>query len=256
MAVWSGRAGQSTVLCVSLATALLLVGSVGGKHVAAAAAQSGATGVTIRTETGNTTTLTWAPGTADQGGYRLVRFDVMSEAVRLLPLSGERIPSHVSTFSERWPPMHGHACYQVVGFHFLWVSSVSDLLCAAPEAGRGVEPQAFTLRLNDSTVASLSWDGASVSGHTGYRLIIIPMGGGQQFGLPLPPAATTAMYDTRGEETCLMLGVFSGSEEIGRSDLLCGAPGTSLSRPSGQLQVAQIETRLTGLAGRLGPWPT
>jgi hypothetical protein len=160
--------------------------------------------------------LTWQAG-ADQTGYRIAR--VNGSAVAFLPPSGP-LGSDATSFADAVPPA-GTDCYVLL---VLGPSPpvASDLLCAMAglHSATGA-PEGFTLRLNQSATASLSWSSPPGGGQDAY--LLATLGSGVQ---SLAGTATSASLTAQGM-SCYILVAMQGAKVQGYTDMLCGLPGIS-----------------------------
>ena len=106
--------------------------------------------------------------------------------------------------------------------------AVSDLLCVMPGTATGFPPRNFTLQLNQSPVAILTWERAS--GATAY--VLLPVGT-ERVQL-LPSTAMGATDQTGGDVTCYVLVAQFGSQASGISAVLCAIPGFARDLGAGQ----------------------
>src|SRR5262249_26691082 len=86
-------------------------------------------------------------------------------------------------------------------------------------------PSGFTLRLNQSTTATLTW--TAPGNQTGYVLLALPLDGSSAPRAQNLAASATSATDTIGNAfTCYMLlvGLRGG---LSNTDLACGLPGTA-----------------------------
>jgi hypothetical protein len=194
-------------------------GTVGGKGFAIDAGPAGSA------------FLTWTGGT-QQTGYQLFRLSLPSRTPAVLP-PGPALPPTDTSFVDGFPPaadpLHCYALLalgpDVVPPTGADLLANSDLLCLAPNT-HTLPISNFTLRLNQSTKASVTWE--APGGQAGYRLVALPLNGRAPRLVPLPPTATSAMDETGGVPTCYVLVVLGGpSGTLGRSDALCAIPGFS-----------------------------
>jgi hypothetical protein len=105
---------------------------------------------------------------------------------------------------------------------------ISDFVCSLVGYHTpGGYPQSFTLALNQSSSAALSWSPPATGGQDGY--ILLQLGGsGQAFA----PDTTRASQAASGL-TCYVLGATGGGVLMGHTDILCGMPGfTNLTAAS------------------------
>ncbi len=181
-------------------------GSIGGRGLAIQPASGGVQ-------------LNWQSGTV-QTGYLVVRLGGTAPAV--LPTTGP-LPANATSFFDS-APSPGFNCYIVVALGGITGGGIgtSDLLCAVPGTRSAVgSPQGFTLRLNQSSVASLSWTGPLGGGFNGY--LLAPLGGTP---VPLAGSATSATVALSGP-TCYVLFATASGTPVGNSDIVCGIPGAS-----------------------------
>jgi hypothetical protein len=108
------------------------------------------------------------------------------------------------------------------------VFGTSDFLCVLPGSAAGFAARNFTLQLNQSRVASLSWEPAA--GATGY--LFLPVGT-QRVQL-LGATAVSITDHTGGELTCYVLVSQFGGTTSGITATVCAAPGvsTGFSQPA------------------------
>jgi hypothetical protein len=159
--------------------------------------------------------LSWLPGVG-QTGFNVAR--LTGGTVTILPVGG--LPANATSFTDTSAPA-GLDCYAlfVLG---TTPQGQSDLECAVVGFGSVAgAPQAFTLRMNQSGTASLSWAPPSGGGQDGYLLVTI--GGLAQ---SLSASANSASVPINGL-TCFALGAVRNGALMGYSDLLCGLPGFS-----------------------------
>ena len=181
--------------------------------------------------------LTWTEGN-QQLGYLVVRD----------PESSATLPAGSAAFTDvapAWPPTLN--CYVLVPLGPAGLLGVSDALCArqglASPAVAGA-PQNFTLRLNESATASLSWSG--LGGHLGSLLLAVPFDGRPPRVTWLPVSASSATDATGGVFTCYQLhAVYStGSAQ---TDLVCGLPGVA-QFPATAAEAGPAQGRARGAA--------
>jgi glucose/arabinose dehydrogenase len=163
--------------------------------------------------------LAWACG-ASQSGYVIARLGNFST---LLPLGGA-LPSSATSYIDTLPSV-GPTCYMVLPFRGSPPAAIanSDLLCMIPNARSPTgAPADFTLRLNESSTAHLSW-GPPTGGHDSYTLLVL--GPDQAPPILLGAAVTATTHDTGGQPRCYVLMAESGGVARGNTDVLCGVPG-------------------------------
>jgi glucose/arabinose dehydrogenase len=196
--------------------------------------------------------LTWTGGD-QQLGFLVVR-DPMASTV---------LPAGATVYADVAPaPPPALNCYVLVPFGPAGPLGVSDALCAQRGLASPVgAPQGFTLRLNQSSTASLSW--ANAPGTVGSILVALPLDGRPARYQPLAAGTTSATDATGGAFTCYLLvaGTLFGQFN---TDLACGLPGVSTlgttaaiaappSTASTEQARAQAEQRLERQRERLRP---
>lgn len=183
-----------------------------GRLALGAAPVIGGRGLGIRTGQN----LSWSGGTA-QLGYAVVRHH--PGGADLLPSAGSLLPSDStgfadSSFTGAW------ACYALLPIG-LDIQAVSDVVCIARETSSGTFPADFTLRLNQSTSATLTWTPPAT--HTGFILVI----GNGVPAIELPAGSTTTTVPLGSIANCFTLVVMNGATSVGWTDLLCALSGQS-----------------------------
>jgi hypothetical protein len=189
-------------------TATQPAGTIGGKGLAISQSSSG-----VR--------LTWQGG-AGQSSYSLAR---LSGSALNVVTTFEPLPASSTSYVDTTAT--GPSCYVlfVLGTN---PEGVSDLVCdlIGFHTPTGF-PRDFTLQLNQSSAATLTWAPPTTGGQDGY--LLVPLGGsGQTF----TGDATYASAAASGL-TCYLLGATGGGALLGYTDILCGLPGfTNLSAAS------------------------
>ncbi len=160
--------------------------------------------------------LSWQPGTA-QTGYRVLR--LAGGTTTMLPLTGP-LPADATSYLDS-TALSGAVCYLLLPLGTN-PPALSDLVCAIHGFHTPTgSPQNFTLRLNQSSSASLTWSPPAGALQDSY--VLIPLGGaGQQ----LVGTATSASLSASGL-TCYLLAAMRSGALIGYTDILCGVPGIS-----------------------------
>jgi hypothetical protein len=160
-------------------------------------------------------TMTWlAGGTAT--GFQVLR--LANGVLTSFPAVGT-LPPGTATFVDLTPPA-GLTCYALL---VLGPSQkFSDLECAlvgfhSPTGS----PQGFTIKLNQSSTATLSWSPPTGVAYDGY--LLVTFGGAVQ---PLSATTTSATLPANGF-TCYAVAATQGGVLVGYSDFLCGSPGFS-----------------------------
>jgi hypothetical protein len=103
--------------------------------------------------------------------------------------------------------------------------ALSDLLCVYPGSGSGDAPTQFNLRLNQSNVASLTWNTTGSRAETAYRLVVTKFNGTAPITLPLNAVQFSTQNSTGGVPTCYALQAINVATVIGTTDTLCAVPG-------------------------------
>ncbi len=163
--------------------------------------------------------LSWSTGTG-QTGYQIARL----AAGTLSVLPALPLDASATSFLDTTAPA-GLNCYVLLPLGTS-PQQLSDLLCAVVgfRTPTGA-PQSFTLRLNQSTTASLSWGPPAGTSPDGY--LLLPIGGQLQ---SLGPTVTSATAPANGF-TCFVVGATVGGSLTGYSDLACGLPGFATLSP-------------------------
>ncbi|HZT06473.1 MAG TPA: hypothetical protein VFC51_05545 [Chloroflexota bacterium] len=160
--------------------------------------------------------LNWQPGGA-QSGYLILR--LANGVLSTLPTGGP-LPSAATSFTDFNAPF-GMDCYLLLPLGTS-PQALSDVLCAlvgfhTPSGS----PQNFTLALNQSTTASLTWNGPFGGGQDSF--LVQPIGGAGQV---VAGSINSAQLPTNGM-SCYAVGALSGPTLLGYTDILCGLPGVS-----------------------------
>jgi virginiamycin B lyase len=162
------------------------------------------------------TRLTWLSGRGHTG-YAVAR--LTGSALSMLPAAGPLSPDATS-FLDVGPP-GGLSCYAVLPLGTN-PQALSDVLCAAPGLRTATgSPENVTLRLNQSSMATLTWTAPLAGGHDGYAVVTL---GGP--ALVLNGAATTTSIAISGP-TCYVVAALRGGAILGHSDFVCGIPHMS-----------------------------
>ncbi|MGE3912883.1 MAG: hypothetical protein AB7K36_26230 [Chloroflexota bacterium] len=233
--VTAGDAGAGTLLNTFISQATAVVMQPDGKLVVAgygsplgmvllrydrSAAEPrpiGGTGLGITPR--STIDLTWTPG-EQQLAYYVARSPT---ATAMLP------DRNATSFTDAAPAYDGNLnCYTVFPLGQNGPLAQSDVLCAQlGHRNETSEPLAFTLRLNQSSTATLSW--GSLFWASGYLLLAVPTDGSPFRVLDLPETTTQVTDETGGVFTCYELYVRDRGGSVGnlRTDVACGLPGMS-----------------------------
>jgi subtilisin family serine protease len=160
--------------------------------------------------------LTWQGGTG-QSGYQVLRLagGTTTALPFFTPLAADAT-SYVDTLA----PLGG-VCYLLLPLGTN-PQVLSDLVCTIVGFHTPTgSPQDFTLRLNESSSASLSWGPPANATPDAY--LLIPLGG---TGQALAGTATSAKLSASGF-SCYLLAAMRTGSLVGYSDILCGVPGVS-----------------------------
>jgi hypothetical protein len=186
----------------------------------------GGKGFGIRRDPGallQTVVATWSPGTA-QGGYLLARASASGTLV--LPLGGTPLRPDATTFSEVSFFSDPVYCYVLLPVDAGAGTAIanSDVLCMLSAPRSGSAPGGFTLRLNQSSQANLSWQVplAFLAAAPDYLVVVL---GADPTVIPVPAGTLQATHDTGGAPTCYAVVAVVAGEPVGTSEVLCGVPG-------------------------------
>ena len=203
--------------------------------------------------------LSWT-GHGDESAYFVAR-DPSASAV--LPASSE-------TFTDVAPaPPPTVNCYVLFPFGAGGLPDtlgVSDALCARQGFASTVgAPQGFTLRLNQSSTASLSW--VNSPGTLGSVMVVIPLDGSPPRYRSLAANTINLTDESGGVLTCYMLVAGTPIGQV-NTDLVCGLPGVStlgtaaVARQRGtagtdqaQAMASQRLERMRSQVGQMGATP-
>lgn len=165
--------------------------------------------------------LTWSPGTG-QTGYLIVRQGFPSGTATVLPAAATPLPAATTSYTDVSTLTETAYCYVLLPVSST-VLGMSDVVCILPNTRAGTSrPGNFTLRLNQSSVASLTW--IAPGGQDGYILVAVPLDGTPQTTVSLGAEATGATFNTMGVPACFALVATQGSA-FGNGDVVCGIPG-------------------------------
>jgi len=163
--------------------------------------------------------LSWQGGT-QQTGYTVLRL----AAGTLTVLPGGPLPANATEFLDSTAPP-GLDCYAILPLGTN-PQQISDVLCA----GVGIQtstgsPRDFTLRLNQSSTATMTWAPPLGGNQTNYMLLTI----GRSL-LPLGATQTSVSQPAQGL-TCFVVGTLVNGELVGYTDFACGEPGHATISP-------------------------
>lgn len=158
--------------------------------------------------------LTWTSGTL-QTGYVIARLSDLGTTI--LPPEGP-LPAFATAFSDAFSST-GFLCYVVFAVGPTGALGNSDLLCRLEGVATGAGPANFTVRLNESNTASLSW--TPPGPQDAYLLVTF---GAEQLALG---ATATGASVSVSAPSCFVLYALSGATVLGITDVLCAYPGYS-----------------------------
>jgi outer membrane protein assembly factor BamB len=160
--------------------------------------------------------FTWTGGTA-QTSYRL----------NLLGGASVTLPGSATSYMDASALPQTLPCYQLISSGPTGLLGISDILCAWPGSqSAGAAPSGFTMSLNGSPAASLSW--IAPAGQTAYVVGAYPMNGSSPRYTSLPGTATSATDDLESLPTCYVVFAVVGSTFTGHTPALCSSPGTAI----------------------------
>jgi uncharacterized repeat protein (TIGR01451 family) len=186
--------------------------------------------------------MTWINGTRGVGSI-IFRFG-SNTGVTALPGSGF-LPPEATGFIDAAPIFDAVDCYILAVYDVVagvtTVAGLSDLLCQFPNTGFGGAPAAFSVSLNQGTIASLSWTPvASAADYlitafsaSGVRTIVVPGG-----------STTGVTDDTHGQTTCYVNQPRTLFVILGQTDVMCVIPGVSTVGAAGAESAESPAARL------------
>lgn len=173
-------------------------------------------GITTNTQTTGVRT-SWIPGSGDVRPWVL---RISQEGVKVLPSTGP-LPATVSIYDDNENVASSFRCYTLILVGPNGLAGNSDVLCAFPNTRSGNSATEYTLRLNQSNTAYLSWRNPFIPQDAN---VLVPLGKEQVI---LSGTANSTQVDTRGAFTCTILASVTQGRINGNTDVLCGAPGAS-----------------------------
>lgn len=189
--------------------------------------------------------LTWDTGTA-QVAYYILRAPISPSGP--IVLLGPEAPA-VTSFDDATVPPGTFNCYIVAPVDSVGLLGLSDLLCAQSGfAGGSAMPGGFTLGLNQTATATLSWT-APAGGADGYTLLVIPLNGAAVTTVALAGSATSSAQATGGSPACYVLFAVQGAAS-GNTNMLCGFPGVA-TLSSARARIASLQAAVDELSGGL-----
>jgi hypothetical protein len=203
------------LVAIGVACASMLV------HAATAAGQT-AGGRNLRISVaGPTVILDWDDGDVETG-YLIVRISLLTGSTTVLP--NPQQPGQQRY--EDVPPGGFGYCYIVIPLDGDTVLGTSDMLCASTGLAAGsFMPRQFSLSLNQSTTATLTWMRPAES-FSLYILYTAQLDGSGESYVPLPAFFESAPRNAP-VPVCFTLFAARTSENYSNTELLCGFPGAS-----------------------------
>jgi photosystem II stability/assembly factor-like uncharacterized protein len=185
----------------------------------------GGTGFGLTVATGRGPLLTWTRGTL-QSGYFALRVALPGGTVGVLPSDGSLLPAPAQSIQDTSVLSQLAYCYQVVPWGTSSALGHSDRECVVPATGSATGgPKAFTLRMNQGSMATLTWTGPG--GQDAYLLEALPLNGSAPRFVPFAGTATRAVDNTGGVPTCYLIAPTLKGSALGQSEMLCGLPGSA-----------------------------
>lgn len=175
---------------------------------------------------GSSAILTWQSGSVSTP-YVLARLS--SSGLRTIPQGTTISPSATSSTDPATDA--GLNCYALLPVGPSGILGISDIVCGIPgTASPGGGPRQFTLRLNQSSVAELTWSPPLEGPPDSYLVLDLS---GASTTVASGAASTTA--ELSGPMCFAVLSIRSGSP-TGNTPILCGVPGAArltLAAPAG-----------------------
>jgi photosystem II stability/assembly factor-like uncharacterized protein len=165
--------------------------------------------------------LSWTAGT-QQSGYDILRFAAGRNSLSVLPPGGSPLPAPAQSYRDVDTLSQSYYCYVLGPLSGATSLGASDPICLAPHThSASGAPPSFTLRMNQSSTASLTW--TPPGGQIGYVLQAVAGNGSTHYQI-LAVTATSATDDTAGQPTCYVLIPLANGSAMGNSDAECGVP--------------------------------
>jgi hypothetical protein len=163
-----------------------------------------------------------------QTGYLVARWVPGGDTI-FLPPSGMPLAAASTSYDDPLPFSSPAVCYLLVPLGGDPPSAnnalgLSDLLCRVANTAFGDPLPPFSLRLDESTVATLSW--SVTDGLVANRLLVMPLEGSDPQLVPVgvPPTLT---YPTGGRPVCFQMQATVGAIAVRGSNLVCAVSGLS-----------------------------
>jgi uncharacterized repeat protein (TIGR01451 family) len=168
--------------------------------------------------------MSWSPGNQEVADV-IARWGPNS-GFTFLPIAGP-LPGSASSFTDVTAVADQAYCYLLALFNGLppgggTFIGQSDLLCVYPNSGTGTQPGAFSVRLDQGQIATLSW--TAPQGVNWYTLTALTFDGSAPRSRILSPGLTSVTDDTLGKATCYVLEAQSIFGAIGKASTLCAVP--------------------------------
>jgi len=165
----------------------------------------------------------WLPGSA-QSGYYLAR--VSAAGTALLPGGGMALPATATTYADFTLAADGIYCYSLLPLAGAPAAPIgnSDLLCGMRGTRSGLAPGGLSVRLDQSSRATLNWSVPIIAGGAPPSFALIVLGPEPEV-IPMPPGSVQASHETGGAARCYAVLTMAGSTTIGVSDVVCAIPG-------------------------------
>jgi photosystem II stability/assembly factor-like uncharacterized protein len=169
--------------------------------------------------------MDWLNGLT-QSGYLVYRTDETTGVPTILPPGGP-LMADATNYTDPGPLTSGDVyCYVLLAMSGSTVIGNSDQLCLIWDSRTATgTPRRFSVQLNQSTRATLTWLPPSEGTQDAYTLYIVPLDGSAPRFQSLPGTATSAMDNTTNIPTCYVLFPSAAGIDLGQSDVLCGIPG-------------------------------
>ena len=196
----------------------------------------------ITAETG--VQLAWDPGNL-QKDYRILQYNTATAGAELYTIG-----SAATSFTDPFAVSNTLLCYLVGGNGPDWLGNLSDLECALFGLASGLaQPGAFTLVLNQSPNATLTWS-TPAGGADGYFLVTIPLDGSPVLIAPVASSVTTVTEPAGAAGSCYQLAAYN-TTNLGVTNILCGIPGISNLGTNSRTVDGVMEQAMAPLQGRL-----
>jgi uncharacterized repeat protein (TIGR01451 family) len=168
--------------------------------------------------------LDWVTGSVETGSY-VIRVAPDGLAI----LNPQPLASGVGHFTDGAPATNGFGCYLVLGVKGTPPdrAGISDLLCtlAGSRSPLGA-PSDFSVSLNQSATATLTWNSPLGAAGTHYLLVVLA-GDAPPRVLERTATQTSVTDNTNGMPACYVVLAISGATVLGNSDFHCVIPGIS-----------------------------